>query len=178
MGAHIASGRNHTTGRVHDLDFRSATAVFGHLGIEWDLARASEQELAELGGWVAFFKEHRRLLLGGDLVRVDHPDESLVAHGVVSPDRGAALFAFHAVGRSAVVSLGRLRFPGLDPARRYRVVPVGVGRPSGLVPPAWWDADGPRTGLVLSGAALAATGLMSAGVHTDHSVLYRLAAVD
>ena len=177
MGAHIASGRNHTTGRVHDLDFRAATAVFGHLGIEWDLARASEQELAELGGWVAFFKEHRRLLLGGDLVRVDHPDESVVVHGVVSPDRDAAIFGVHAVGRSEVASLGRLRFPGLDPARRYRVVPVGVGEPSGLRAPAWWDADGPRAGTVLSGAALAATGLMAASVHPDHSVLFRLDAV-
>ncbi|SDT03153.1 alpha-galactosidase [Friedmanniella luteola] len=178
MGAHVASGRNHTTGRVHDLDFRAATAVFGHLGIEWDLARASEQELAELGGWVAFFKEHRRLLLGGDLVRVDHPDDALVAHGVVSPDRGRAIFGFHAVGRSEVVSLGRLRFPGLDPARRYRVAPVGVGEPSGLRAPAWWDADGPRAGIVVGGAALGSTGLMSAGVHPDHSVLYRLDAVD
>ena len=177
MGAHIASGRNHTTGRVHDLDFRAATAVFGHLGIEWDLARASEQELAELGGWVAFFKEHRRLLLGGDLVRVDHPDQSLVAHGVVSPDRSAAIFGVHAVGRSEVVSPGRLRFPGLDPTRRYRVVPVGVGEPSGLRAPAWWDAGGPRAGVVLGGAALGSTGLMAASVHPDHSVLYRLDAV-
>ncbi|MBP2415952.1 alpha-galactosidase [Microlunatus capsulatus] len=177
MGAHIASGGSHTTGRVHDLSFRAATAVFGHLGIEWDLARASEQELAELGGWVAFFKEHRRLLLGGDLVRVDHPDTSVVLHGVVSPDRDAAIFGVHAVGRSEVVSLGRLRFPGLDPARRYRVVPVGVGEPGGLVAPAWWDADGPRAGTVLSGAALGAAGLMAASVHPDHSVLYRLDAV-
>ena len=41
MGSHIASGRSHTTGRMHDLDFRAATAIFGHLGIEWDLAKAS-----------------------------------------------------------------------------------------------------------------------------------------
>ena len=178
MGAHIASGRSHTTGRVHDLSFRAATAVFGHLGIEWDLARASEQELAELAGWIAFFQEHRSLLLGGDLVRLDVPDDALVAHGVVSPDRSRAIFGFHSVGRSEVNSLGRLRFPGLDEARRYRVAPVGVGQPSGLRSPAWWDAEGPRTGIVLSGAALASTGLLSAGVHPDQSVLYRLDAVD
>jgi alpha-galactosidase len=178
MGAHIASGRSHTTGRVHDLSFRAATAVFGHLGIEWDLARASEQELAELAGWIAFFQEHRSLLLGGDLVRLDVPDDALVAHGVVSPDRSRAIFGFHSVGRSEVNSLGRLRFPGLAEGRRYRVAPVGVGEPSGLRSPAWWDAEGPRAGIVLSGAALATTGLLSAGVHPDQSVLYRLDAVD
>ena len=65
MGAHIASGRSHTTGREHDLNFRAATAVFGHLGIEWDLAKASEAELAELGDWISFYKQNRSLLLGG-----------------------------------------------------------------------------------------------------------------
>ena len=59
LGSHIASGRSHVTGRVHDLGFRAATAVFGHLGIEWDLAAASEQELAELRPWLDFFKQHR-----------------------------------------------------------------------------------------------------------------------
>src|SRR5674476_1640428 len=34
MGAHIASGVSHTTGRSHDFGFRAATALFGHLGIE------------------------------------------------------------------------------------------------------------------------------------------------
>src|SRR5699024_4522298 len=43
MGSHLASGRSPTTGRLHSLGFRAATAVFGHLGIEWDLAGASEE---------------------------------------------------------------------------------------------------------------------------------------
>ena len=45
IGSHIASGRSHTTGRTHDLSFRAATAAFGHLGIEWDLAAATPDEL-------------------------------------------------------------------------------------------------------------------------------------
>lgn len=179
MGAHIASGRSHTTGRVHDLSFRAATAVFGHLGIEWDLAQAGPEELAELGEWIGFFKENRPLLLGGDLVRLDFPDDALVANGVVAHDRSAAIFGFASVGRSAVASLGRLRFPGLDPTRRYRVVPLAVGAPpSGLVPPSWWDAEGRRSGVVLNGAALASAGLTAASVHPDHTVLYRLDSVD
>ncbi|WP_375433255.1 alpha-galactosidase [uncultured Friedmanniella sp.] len=179
MGAHIASGRSHTTGRVHDLSFRAATAVFGHLGIEWDLAQASPEELTELGEWIAFYRGNRQLLLGADVVRLDFPDDALIANGVVAPDRSAAIFAFASVARSAVASLGRLRFPGLDPTRRYRVVPLDVGAtPSGLHPPAWWDADGPRSGVVLNGAVLASAGLTAASVDPDHAVLYRLDAVD
>src|ERR687897_2404015 len=121
MGSHIASGRSHTTGRMHDLSFRAATAVFGHLGIEWDLAKASEDELTELTEWVAFYKEHRALLLGGDLVRLDFPDPAVLLHGVVASDRSAALYAFVSVALSDVVQVGRLALPGLDPDRRYRV---------------------------------------------------------
>ena len=112
MGSHIASGRSHTTGRMHDLSFRAATAVFGHLGIEWDLARANEDELAELTQWIAFYKEHRALLLGGDLVRLDFPDPAVLLHGVVAPDRSAAIYAFVALAVSDVVQIGRLPLPG------------------------------------------------------------------
>ena len=192
MGAHIASGRSHTTGRVHDLDFRAGTAVFGHLGIEWDLTAASPAELAELGAWIRLFKEHRGLLLGGDLVRLDHPDATLNASGVVAPDRSRGLYGYASVGRSDVVSLGRLRLPGLDPARRYRVRPLMLDfSPAGTRPPAWWRVraaeDGSyghgderrrlvpvqdQVGVELSGAALAAVGLVGPQLHPDHTVLY------
>ncbi|WP_455351767.1 alpha-galactosidase [Streptomyces sp. SYSU K217416] len=36
LGSHIASPHSHTTSRRHDLSFRGATALFGHLGVEWD----------------------------------------------------------------------------------------------------------------------------------------------
>jgi alpha-galactosidase len=202
LGSHIASGRSHTTGRVHDLSFRAGTAVFGHLGIEWDLATATVDELKELGSWVQFFRQNRGLLLSGDLVRGDLPDDSAMLHGVLAPDRSHALFAYAAVSRSDVVSLGRLRLPGLDQERRYRVAPVLVGRPpSGLRPPAWWrtvpvpvhpeleyaehqdliwprDADGDEVGVVLSGAILTLSGLMAPQIDPDQVVLFSATAVD
>lgn len=50
---------------------------------------------------------------------------------------------------------------GLDPDRRYCIVPVVVGTPTaGLAPPSWYH-DG--TGIVLSGRALAVTGLRIPG---------------
>ena len=52
VGAHVGPPRSHTSGRRHDLSFRAGTALFGHFGIEWDIASASEQERAELSRWV------------------------------------------------------------------------------------------------------------------------------
>jgi alpha-galactosidase len=198
LGSHIASGRSHTTGRVHDLSFRAATAIFGHLGIEWDLAAATAQELTDLREWISFYKANRRLLMGGDSVRVDFPDPTVVAYGIVAPDRSNAIYTVAFIGRSEVRLPGRLRLPGLDPHRRYRVRPLVVGRPpSGLKSPPWWGAitsefetygerrvvgwelpaDG-GAGLVLSGAALASTGVMAADMHPEHAILYQAEALD
>jgi alpha-galactosidase len=198
LGSHVASGRSHTTGRVHDLSFRAATAIFGHFGIEWDLTAATAQELAQLKEWVSFYKANRRLLMGGDLVRLDFPDPNVLAYGIVAPDRSSAIYSVVSMGRSEVMLPGRLRFPGLDPNRRYRIRPVLVGSPpSGLNLPPWWGAittefepSGERRalgwglppdggdGVVLSGAALASTGVMAANIHPEHAILYRAEALD
>ena len=37
LGAHLGGPVAHTTGRTHSTGFRAATALLGHLGIEWDL---------------------------------------------------------------------------------------------------------------------------------------------
>jgi alpha-galactosidase len=176
MGAHIASGRSHTTGRVHDLGFRASTAVFGHLGIEWDLAQASPEELEELGSWLAFYDRHRRLLLTGDVVRMDGYDEHLMVHGVVAEDRAEAVFALALVGSLESSPGPRVRFRGLDAAASYRVRPALVGAPpSGLRPPAWWgaEADG-YPGCVLTGAALEHVGVVPPVVDPDHAVLFHV----
>jgi alpha-galactosidase len=173
LGSHIASGRSHTTGRNHDLNFRAATAVFGHLGIEWDLARAAAGELAGLRAWIGFFTAHRDLLLGGDLVRMDGTGDGLLVHGVVAPDRSRALFAMATTGSLYPDPAGPVRFRGLDPRRLYRVRPVlPGGAPSGLVAPAWWGPD--LDGDVFSGAVLEHAGVAPPRLHPDQAVLFAI----
>ncbi len=189
MGAHIASDVSHTTGRSHTLGFRAASAIFGHLGVEWDLRQATEQQLGELRNWIAFHKEHRALLHGGDMVRIDHPDESLIGHGVVARDKSTALYSLASVGRSVTSTLGRVRLPGLDPTRRYRLRPVVPGgTQTGLVPPPWWAGDGPPAegstvaapgdsvsglaGIETTGRVLSTVGVAHPVVNPEQAVLY------
>ncbi|WP_114855100.1 alpha-galactosidase [Brachybacterium sp. YJGR34] len=175
MGSHIASGRNHTTGRLHTLGFRAASALFGHLGIEWDLARAGTEELAELQGWIALFKEQRELLFTGDLVRADRGTSPLWLHGVVSPGREAALFTLASVGRAGQSQPERLRFPGLDPAARYRVRPVRIGeRPSGLREAPWLERAAAEDGVVVPGAVLLRAGLAAPHLDPEQALLLTL----
>jgi alpha-galactosidase len=171
MGTHIASATSHVTGRSHDLSFRAATALFGHLGVEWDLRAASPAELAELADWIEFHKQHRELLHGGRVVRLDHPDETLVMHGVVAPDQSEAIYCHAVAACGAVVSPGRIRFPGLDPVRRYRVEPMLTRHlPAGTQPAAWWP------GIEMSGALLDTAGLMAPLLRPEHAVIYHVAA--
>jgi alpha-galactosidase len=180
MGSHIASGVSHSTGRWHELSFRAGTALFGHLGIEWDLARATDVENRDLAEWIALYKEHRHLMHTGDVVRVDGIDPSLLVYGAVAPDASEALFFLASVGRSDVTPLGRVLLPGLAPERRYRVSPLTVGAPDhGLTPPPWWgaaDEDGSYPGIVLDGRTLAVAGLQAPATFPERIVLLRVVA--
>lgn len=160
MGTHVPSSRSHTTGRVSDLSFRAGTALWGHLGFEWDLLPLDEDELARIREWVRFYKGHRHLLLTGDLVRRDIADGSLWLHGVVAPDRSHAIYQLVTRARSPMSPRGMLRVPGLDPDGTYRLRPVLVGGgPVGAVLPPWAGTD--ERGMAMTGRALA-----EVGVHT------------
>ncbi|TAP43118.1 alpha-galactosidase [Arthrobacter sp. S39] len=194
MGSHIASGRSHTTGRQHDLAFRAGTAIFGHLGVEWDLAKASPEEISALRRWIDFYKQERGLLLGGDVVRMDGPDPNVLVHGVVSTDRSRAIFAAAALDSLYPDPAGRLKLRGLDPETTYVVEPVFPGTtPSGLLPPKWWgrptaagqaiepaslrqatqdDLVFPGTNFL--GSVLTKVGVASPRIHPDQVVLYRV----
>jgi len=127
VGSHVGPTTAHTSGRTHRLSFRGAVALFGHFGIEWDVASLDEEERTSLARVVQSYKNHRELLHTGDVVHADHPDPAAAVHGVVSPDRDEALVAYVSLGTSATEVPLPVRVPGLDPDRRYRVTPVDTG---------------------------------------------------
>ena len=177
VGSHVGAPTAHTTRRTHSLAFRAATALFGHFGIEWDLRTATPGELEELAAWVALYKEERSLLHTGTVVRADHPEEAYWAHGVVSPDRDRALFALVCLDTSPSAQPGRVRLPGLDPQRRYRVEPVhlsdGALTRTATGPPSWWVEP-----IAASGAALAAVGLQGPMLDPEQALVLRLVGLD
>ena len=122
MGAHIGAEKAHTTSRVHSLEFRAISAVFGHLGLELDLTLCSQDELQLIKQAVDWHKKFRGLLHTGDAVRFDCESESQISHGVYSQDRNEALVSLVQLTET---KLGKgsqiLRLPGLDSDRRYRV---------------------------------------------------------
>lgn len=159
LGAHISAPTSHQTHRTLDLDFRAGTALFGSFGIEWDLTRASEQDLERLADWSRIHREHRSLLHGGRMFRCDLPDPAAYGHGIVAEDGSAAIAALVQLDEGASNRGTTLRIPGLLPQTRYRIGwlgPVDLGTSSGT--PAL-DPAGPLGDRTISGAALATSGL-------------------
>ena len=166
MGAHVGSAWSHTTARTQTLPFRAATALFGHLGFEWDLAGASAEDRAGAAQVIEVHKRFRALLHGGRTVRVDHPDASALVHGVVAHDGREALFCYAQLTTTDATTPQPMRLAGLDPARRYRVELVllpGANWSPGKAQPRWYD-----DGLQADGALLATLGV-PLGVHVPES---------
>lgn len=152
MGAHIGPTRSHTTGRSHSLAFRALGAIFGHLGIEWNLLELTDAERSALAEVIAVHRRFRPLLHGGDVVRFDlvpHGDEpSGAGHGVYAADRSEALVAYAQLTTGMSLLPPVLRCPGLTPDRLYRIdeIPLSSDRR-------------PLEPLQLTGRQLAAHGL-------------------
>ncbi|MGP3913589.1 alpha-galactosidase [Nonomuraea sp. 10N515B] len=167
MGAHVGAPHDHVTGRSLPLAFRAGTALFGHMGVEWDLTSASEADLEELATWIALHKRLRPVLHAGRVVRADHPDPSSLLHGVVLPERG--VYCYVQVTSRVESAPAPLRLPGLDPAALYEVrvvgpVPQGAAMPPWAAMPEWAAAPVRLPGAVLAELGLPAPGLRPTSV--------------
>src|SRR5207344_336598 len=171
IGTHVGSTHSHTTLRHHDLSFRAATALWGHMGIEWDLVIVTDAELEELKRWVAFHKEIRGLLHSGTVVNADHPDPDIWISGVVASDGSEALYGVTAMRRSVTWPPGRVRLPGLDPDQAYQVQvePISLSGLAEVPMPVWV-----RDGVELTGRVLGTAGIEILPIYPEHSYLLRL----
>ncbi|MGW0803903.1 alpha-galactosidase [Nonomuraea sp. NPDC002799] len=166
LGCHIGAPHDHITGRSLPLAFRAATALFGHMGVEWDLTSASAAELEELATWIALHKRLRPVLHAGRVVRADHADPSALVHGVVLPER--AVFAVVQLTSRVAVLPEPVRLPGLDPAALYEVRVAGP-TPQGALLPEW--AAGP---VRLRGAVLGELGLPAPALRPASALIVEL----
>ena len=121
MGAHIGGPVCHTTGRRHTMSFRAATAMFGWLGVEWNILDATERERERLAEMIALHKRHRALLHSGLAFRGDHSDSTVVVHGVVATNLSEALVNVTRVASGASTHTAPVHVPGLDPKGTYEI---------------------------------------------------------
>ncbi len=174
LGAHVGPPVAHTTGRTASLDFRAGTALFGHMGIEWDISRAKAEDRRRLAAWIEFYKANRELLHGGHVVNADMPDASAQVHGVVAPDGSNALFAYVQLTAPTAAPPAPFALPGLDATRTYRIRVEAPGdRPLAIgALPSWFGRE-----LALPGQALESIGLAPPALAPEQLFLVRAVAV-
>ena len=156
-GMHLTTPHVHSTGRTVSLTLSGAVALFGHVGIEWDVTTLSDADAAAVGEWVALAKRVRPLVATGRLVNVDVAEPGLDVRGVVAADRGSAFFTIAQTATLIASPTGRVRMPGLDDTAEYRVrliTPGGVVQRPAQSPLAWAHDD-----TVLTGRQLAVVGV-------------------
>jgi len=178
QGTHVGPSPAHTTGRVTSLELRCVTALFGHTGIECDLAALGEDELDRLRGWVRLHRRLRPLLHTGRTVRGEETDGAWW-HGVIAQDRLHAVLAYVRLTTGALARPGLVRIRGLEDDLHYRarlVDPTGrepaVVHGNAISQPPWC-----ATGVTLSGRALAGHGLAMPVLDPAAAVLVEVSAV-
>ncbi|HET7414617.1 MAG TPA: alpha-galactosidase [Arthrobacter sp.] len=163
LGAHIGAPISHSTGRHASLDFQAITAMFGDLGIEWDIAALSGTDLEMLSQWVGEYKRLRPLLHTGRMVHADLADPTLDVRGVVSPNQDSAVYAFSQRSTSLRHPVGRVVFPGLDQAGNYEIKLSPLCSPlkhAGMSALAWTHESTPLPGAVLCNVGVQAPVLL------------------
>ncbi|KAJ9477298.1 Alpha-galactosidase [Pseudozyma hubeiensis] len=162
MGAHMGPAHSHTTGRTHGLHLRAGVALFGHMGMEWDISQIDKAELDQVRHWIDLHKTWRSVIHTGRPVFADLPPETGAdLRGVVSQDATKALYTFVQMQTSQTYPPAPVTFPGLDGDRTYTISMVRepeTDRASfvGQSDLSWLHAEEPCT---LTGQMLATVGV-------------------
>jgi alpha-galactosidase len=174
MGMHISGPVSHSTWRTSRLSLRAGVALFGHLGIEWDVTGLSADEETELAGYVDLHRRLRPWMHRGVTVHADLADPAADLRGVVSEDGSHAIFAYTQVGSSNAYPPAVIRFPGLDPERTYEVRLLGASDEDRA---SWRLPDWAREPIRLTGRMLGEVGLRPLVLPPEYLVLIEMEAV-
>jgi alpha-galactosidase len=182
LGSHVGPSPAHNTGRRLPMAFRTAVAMFGHMGIEADVTRLDERERAVLRHGVELYKTWREFVHHGRFVRFDRGPDA-VCFGVLSDDASQLLVCHVQIAAPSVGERStNWRFPGLDPERNHRVRVVPLVPDSTTIAsdgaarrqPDWWSAASSDEPPVVSGAVLREIGLAAPLLAPQRAVVLHL----
>ncbi|MDQ1204676.1 alpha-galactosidase [Microbacterium sp. SORGH_AS_0862] len=180
IGSHLGDVEAHTTSRVTDLSFRFVTALTAHAGIEADLTRQDDAQLAATRAWADLYRELRPLVHSGRVVNADLVDDATQLTGIIAQDGSRALFTWARLASSADGQVGRIPFPGLDAKARYGVrirTEIGQAKRRDVTPPEW-ISRALEEEVVLPGAVLATAGVPLPTLDPQQAMLFDVRRLD
>lgn len=178
LGNHVGPKTCHITGRIFAMHFRAATAIFGHMGMELDLADETAEDREVLAAAIALHKQYRALIHDGAHHRIE-TEPFLAAQSCVSSGQSEALTSCAVLDVFPATRPPRLRFAGLDPDTQYRTRMVWPLQNPSLSHPSIIDsADLTGGGFAASGAALMEHGIQLPLTHPDTCLIFHSEAVN
>lgn len=175
MGAHIGPDQSHTTSRIHDIAFRSGTAMLGHLGIECNLLDVSTKHKMVIARWLSHYKKYREIWHEGINWRLPSADRRAQTQWALSQDRRKGIAVYSQCLMPKKAQTLPVRLPNLLPEHLYRVdVLEHSPFPDHLMKalPKWWGAP-----LILNGASLSQVGLQLPILDPESLILFSVQAV-
>jgi alpha-galactosidase len=173
LGTHIGPTVGHQMHRTHSASFRALNALFGHAGIEWNIAEATPEELVVLKAYVDFYKKNRDLLHSGDVVRSDDITGNAQVYGTVSRDKKRAIFTYMQLTSPDNFGPLVMTVPGLDSMTTYTVTVNEKLSASEFIqkaPPGWWPS------VKLTGAQLESIGLQLPVLRPESGMIFEITA--
>ncbi|WP_051540680.1 alpha-galactosidase [Ahrensia sp. 13_GOM-1096m] len=121
MGAHIGPAWSHTSGRGLHAGFRALVASYGHMGIEADLTKMSDEDREIMRDAVTRHKQDRAIWHTGKFYRVRTVDYGLIGALSVSVALDQARMVLMQLERPRSTIPPRIRVPGLNKSAVYKV---------------------------------------------------------
>lgn len=118
IGTHV--GATHTRARRQSLTIAGLTALFGHMGLTFDVLSLTREQQEGVSRYIALYKQLRGLLHVGRSLRIETLDSA-------SSLAGGIFGARHAVIGVAQLQPSRytvnevIRIPGLEPEQNYHI---------------------------------------------------------
>lgn len=122
MSCHVSAVPNHQVKRITTFKTRADIAHLGATGYELDTSLFTEEDKDTVKKQVAEYLDMEKLILCGDLYRIDNPMESnYFSEAIVSKDKKQALLVCYRSLCHLSDHVYRIRMRGLDPNKKYYV---------------------------------------------------------
>ena len=118
IGTHVSTA--HTSTRKLSLSIPGMTALFGHMGLMFDVLQLSRESQAYVTRYVTFYKQLRGLLHVGQCLRIETLDTTACLAGGIFGPRNAIIGVVQ-LRRSRFSRSDVIRLPGLDPEKNYQI---------------------------------------------------------
>ena len=127
MSCHVSASPNHQVGRVTPLKTRGDIAHLGATGYELDTTVFTDKDRADVKEQIDEYKKIERLVMDGDLYRLENPFESnYFSFMIVSKDKTEAHLTCYRSHAHSNETPHRVKLQGLDENKQYYIPEINL----------------------------------------------------